>query len=182
MLGRLFGRQDDAGVATLYKALVDQARRPEFYSDHAVPDTLDGRFDMILLHAFVVLHRFRGEAAEAKDFAQRLFDRMFADMDRNLREIGVGDLSVGHKVKAMGRAFYGRAESYQAGLADPAALAEALRRNLEGRGTVIERAVTTSVGEAALHTYGGMAAMSSLTPDKAYDLDLMKRLLRNEIT
>jgi FkbM family methyltransferase len=60
-------------------------------------------------------------------------------------------------------------------------LAEALRRNVEDRGTVVEAAVTTSLGEATLHTYGGMAAMSSLAPDEAYDLDLMERLLRNEV-
>lgn len=121
----------------LYLAVINQARLPAFYLEYGVPDTLDGRFDLIVLHAALVMRRLRaageGDAAEAKEVAQALFDLMFADMDQNLREIGVTDTSVGKRVKQMVRAFYGRAAAYEEALnAGGAGLAEALRRNLYG--------------------------------------------------
>lgn len=122
----------DEAAHALYLALVAQARQPAFFRDFGVPDTLDGRFDMVALHAFLVLHRLRGEAPAAAALGQRLFDVMFADMDQALRELGAGDLTVGRKVKTMAAAFYGRIAAYQAPLmaGDLDALAEALRRNL----------------------------------------------------
>jgi len=125
----------DGPAVALYRQIVGQARQPAFYRDHAVPDTLDGRFDMIVLHAFLVLRRLKRIAgAEAQKVSQDLFDLLFADMDSNLREIGVGDLGVGKRVKKMAQAFYGRVEAYEAGLAasDPAVLEQALTRNLYG--------------------------------------------------
>ncbi|KIL98794.1 Ubiquinol-cytochrome C chaperone [Paramagnetospirillum magnetotacticum MS-1] len=122
----------------LYVAVINQARLPDFYLRLAVPDTLDGRFDLIVLHAFLVMRRLRQVTAEeggeaARAVAQALFDLMFADMDQNLREMGVGDMSVGKRVKQMARAFYGRVAAYDEGLAaEGDALAEALRRNLYG--------------------------------------------------
>lgn len=121
----------------LYVAVINQARLPVFYTEYGVPDTLDGRFDLIVLHAALVMRRLRGiggdDAAEAKEVAQALFDLMFADMDQNLREIGVTDTSVGKRVKQMVRAFYGRATAYEEALnAGGAGLDEALRRNLYG--------------------------------------------------
>jgi cytochrome b pre-mRNA-processing protein 3 len=104
---------------------------PAFYRAAGVPDTLDGRFELIALHCFLVLHRIRGEKT-AERFGQRLFDRMFADMDRGLREMGTGDLSVGKQVKRMATGFYGRIQAYQAGLAGEEDLGAALRRNLFG--------------------------------------------------
>lgn len=115
----------------LYARIVQQARRTEFYTAHDVPDTLDGRFEMIALHTFLVLHRLKRMGAEP--LAQALFDVLFLDMDENLREMGVGDLSVGKRVKQMIRAFYGRIAAYEAGLeAAPGALEAALERNLYG--------------------------------------------------
>jgi cytochrome b pre-mRNA-processing protein 3 len=113
--------------------LVEQARRPPFYATLGVPDTVDGRFEMIALHMFLVLHRLKNESV-ADGFSQALFDTMFADMDRSLREMGVSDLSVGRHVKAMAQGLYGRMAAYEAGLAgsDDAALADALRRNVYG--------------------------------------------------
>lgn len=130
-LFRRRARPDEAAHA-LYLALVAQARQPAFFRDLGVPDTLDGRFDMVALHAFLVLHRLRGEGPAAAALGQRLFDVMFADMDQALRELGVGDLSVGKKIKAMASAFYGRIAAYQMPLeaGDRDGLAEALRRNL----------------------------------------------------
>lgn len=117
----------------LYLALVEQARRPEFYDRLSVPDTLDGRFDMIVLHAVLLIARLRATGGGGARLAQGVFDAMFADMDHNLREIGVGDLSVGRRVKAMAMGFYGRAAAYEAALAGGGgALEAALARNVYG--------------------------------------------------
>ena len=133
-LEHLFHRRHLTGPAqTLYVCVVEQARQPEFYQSAGVPDTLDGRFDMILLHAFLVLHRLKRLEGPAAALAQALCDVMFVDMDRNLREMGVGDLSVGKHVKRMIQAFQGRAAVYDASLAaGDAELEVALRRNLYG--------------------------------------------------
>lgn len=125
-------RQREQAARTLYGAIVEQARLPRFYEAWGVPDTLDGRFDMVVLHAWMVMRRLGGVEG-GKDLAQDLFDLMFADMDHNLREIGVSDLAVGGKVKAMAKAFYGRCAAYDQGLASsPADLEAALARNLYG--------------------------------------------------
>lgn len=117
--------------AQAYDRIVAQARQPGFYLDAGVPDSVDGRFDLIALHAFLVMRRLKAEAGGGTAFSQALFDHMFEDMDRNLREMGAGDLGVGRRVKAMAKAFYGRVAAYEAGLASgPRVLAEALRRNL----------------------------------------------------
>ncbi len=121
----------------LYAAAVKAARHPHFYAVLGVPDTLDGRFDLVGLHAFLLIERLRHDAEPGPQLAQAVFDAMFADMDVNLRELGVGDLSVGKRVRAMWEAFHGRAAAYGAALAtgDAAALAAALARNLwRGRG------------------------------------------------
>ena len=130
---RLFKRDPhEAQVRALYLKIVEQARRPAFYRNCGVPDSLDGRFELMVLHAFLVLHRLKGAVA-AQDFAQSLFDLLFLDMDASLREIGVGDLSVGKQVKTMAQGFYGRAAAYEEGLAaGPEQLAAALGRNLYG--------------------------------------------------
>ena len=128
-LKRLFARSEDT-AQSLYEAIVAAARRPFFYADWSVPDTLDGRFDMITLHLFLVLERLRGEGTEVEEFRQRLTDTFFADMDRSLREMGVGDLSVGKKVRKMSEAFYGRVKAYAEALQQGSGLAEALARNV----------------------------------------------------
>jgi cytochrome b pre-mRNA-processing protein 3 len=116
-----------------YSRVVEQARRPGFFIDCGVPDTLDGRFELISLHAFLYLHRLKREEQRAAALGQRFFDAMFADFDRSLREMGTGDLSVGREIKRMAEAFYGRVAAYEQGLAgDDAVLQPALRRNLFG--------------------------------------------------
>lgn len=120
-------------AAHAYGLVVEQSRRPEFYTVLGVPDTLDGRFEVICLHAFLYLHRLKAERAVAASLGQEFFDTMFADFDRSLREIGTGDLSVGRQVKRMAEAFYGRIRAYEDGLAGgDAALPSALARNLYG--------------------------------------------------
>ncbi len=133
ILRRLFRSSFDEIAALIYRRLVAQARQPVFYSAYGVPDTVDGRFEMIALHVFLLLHRLKSQEGGAADLSQALFDTMFADMDRSLREMGAGDLGVGRRVKAMAEGLYGRIAAYEAGLAaDDAALSAALRRNLFG--------------------------------------------------
>ena len=116
-----------------YRRVVGHARQPVFFTDYGVPDTLDGRFELICLHAFLYLHRLKAERPRASRLCQRFFDRMFADFDRSLRELGTGDLSVGKQVKLMTRAFYGRILAYEQGLAgNDAVLGAAVTRNLFG--------------------------------------------------
>ena len=96
----------------LYAAAVAAAREPWFYQALGVPDTLDGRFDLVALHAFLLIHRLQAAPDPGPALAQAVFDAMFSDMDNNLREIGVSDLRVGKRVRAMWEAFHGRAKAY----------------------------------------------------------------------
>lgn len=122
---------DNIDVGPLYLAVVRQARSSGFYAQLGVPDTLDGRFDMIILHTMLVMRRLRAEGKQVEDMTQALLDYMFKDMDRSLREIGVGDMSVGKHVKKMAKAFYGRAEQYEIGMdGNSEALSSALTQNL----------------------------------------------------
>jgi cytochrome b pre-mRNA-processing protein 3 len=103
-----------------------------FYADLGVPDTVDGRFDMVSLHVYLVVRRLGQLAEPGPELAQAVFDAMFSDMDVDLREDGVGDLSVGRRNRAMWEAFHGRAAACRTALAaaDDAALEEALLRNV----------------------------------------------------
>jgi cytochrome b pre-mRNA-processing protein 3 len=130
---RLRRNQHREAVERAYRRVVEQARDPAFYTEFAVPDTLDGRFELICLHAFLFLHRLRSEGPQAGRIGQYFFDEMFADLDRSLRELGVGDLSVGKHVKQMAQGFYGRIRAYQEALGDDdSVLAAALQRNVFG--------------------------------------------------
>ena len=115
----------------LYVRAVEQARQANFYAEMGVPDTVDGRFDMIALHVYLILRRLKQENAKSQATAQALFDTMFTDMDRGLREMGAGDLGVGRRVKVMAKAFYGRVAAYDKGLmSDDDSLNEAILRNI----------------------------------------------------
>jgi cytochrome b pre-mRNA-processing protein 3 len=132
--------QDAAKLA--YRRVVEQARQPGFFSDGGVPDTVDGRFELICLHAFLYLQRLKRERPGSAALAQKFFDVMFVDFDRALREMGTGDLSVSREIRHMAQSFYGRIAAYEAGLAaGDAALRPALARNLFG---------TAPAGEAQL--------------------------------
>jgi cytochrome b pre-mRNA-processing protein 3 len=138
MLRRWLGSEggDDAS-ARLYRTAVGRARDPAFYSHLAVADTPDGRFDLIALHVALLLRRLHHDRRRTDGLAQALFDHMFADMDQNLREMGVGDLGVGKRVKAMAEGFYGRLAAYDRAIAagDGEAVALALARNLYRKST-----------------------------------------------
>jgi cytochrome b pre-mRNA-processing protein 3 len=121
-------------IERLYGAIVAQARLPDFYEELAVPDTVAGRFDLIVLHVHLLFRRLAGEGADEQAMGQGVFDRFVADMDDSLREMGTGDLAVPKRVRVMGEAFYGRAATYEAALAvtEDDALAGALSRNVYG--------------------------------------------------
>jgi cytochrome b pre-mRNA-processing protein 3 len=131
MLKNLFTRTKTDQSEALYAAIVAAARQPRFYADWGVPDTMDGRFDILMLHMFLVLDRLHVEGPAAAAFAQALTDRFFASLDAALREAGVGDLTVGKKVRKMAEAFYGRVSAYQASLkVEDDTLRDALARNV----------------------------------------------------
>ena len=109
-------KPDREAVARLYEGIVAQSRSIDFYTRLSVVDSLDGRFDMLSLHVFLVMKRLKNGTSEVLSFSQALFDHMFIDMDLSLREIGVSDLSVGKQVKKMGQAFLGRAAAYDQAL------------------------------------------------------------------
>ena len=134
MIGRFIGRSraDERFARDIYETIVAQARQPELYRSLAVPDTVDGRFEMVVLHMVLLFHRLRPEGREGQDLAQRIFNLFVIDMDMSLREMGVGDLGVPKRMKDVGRSFYGRVDTYGKPLADldQSKLSEALHRNL----------------------------------------------------
>lgn len=113
MLRRLFRvTHDETAGEALYRQVLKQSRRPDFYLAGGVADTLDGRFDLLVLNVVLVLRRLKADGDVTSRLSQTLFDAMFRDLDESLREIGVGDMSIGSKVKDMAQAFYGRAAAY----------------------------------------------------------------------
>jgi cytochrome b pre-mRNA-processing protein 3 len=132
MISPLFRRSAPLGtISALYGAIVAQSRLPAFYRDYGVPDTVDGRFELIVLHLALLLDRI-GQDSALRGLGQGLFDRFCQDMDDNLREIGIGDLAVPKHMRRMGEAFYGRARVYREAGLDEAALVAALERNIYG--------------------------------------------------
>ncbi|OYX12984.1 MAG: hypothetical protein B7Z15_08885 [Rhizobiales bacterium 32-66-8] len=131
----LFRRKSPSDtIERLYGAIVAQARQPAFYMDFAVPDTVEGRFELLLLHTFLVCHRLKGASGDGQAMSQQVFDTFLDDMDRTLREMGVGDLAVPKRMKKIGQAFYGRTASYDNALVDgPGALEASLARNVYER-------------------------------------------------
>ncbi|MGA8493850.1 MAG: ubiquinol-cytochrome C chaperone family protein [Xanthobacteraceae bacterium] len=144
-------------IHALYGAIVAQARSAAFYADYRVPDTVEGRFDLIVLHLVLLLSRLDRRADAGRDFGQKLpgqklpgqkllgqkllgqkllgqelFDAFCRDLDANLREMGVGDLAVPKRMQAFAEAFYGRQAAYLAalGAADQRAFEKALARNI----------------------------------------------------
>ena len=116
----------------VYRDLVKQARTPSFYRDLGVPDTPEGRFEMIGLHVALVVRRLRLAGAPGRALAQELFDLLFADVDEGLRHIGIGDLSVGKHVKRLAGNFYARLRTLDEALdtVPGAPLAPMLRTNV----------------------------------------------------
>ena len=114
LLDRLFRPKPAlAAGRALYGVVVDQARTPALYEAFSAPDTVEGRFEIYTLHVFLLLDRLKRQGPQAADTAQALFDTYVSSLDAALREMGVGDLSVGKKMRKLGEAFYGRVKSYE---------------------------------------------------------------------
>jgi cytochrome b pre-mRNA-processing protein 3 len=118
-------------AAVLYARTAERARAPELFETCGIPDTLDGRFDALALHAALTIDRLRREP-DGEALAQAFFDAMFRHLDLTLREIGVQDLGVGRRIKIMAEGFHGRALAYREALGSGQSLAEVLRRNAYG--------------------------------------------------
>jgi cytochrome b pre-mRNA-processing protein 3 len=125
-------KQRERNIAALYGAIVTQARHPSFYTAYGVPDTVNGRFDMIVMHLALLLDRIAAERGDVRAIGQGVFDLFCSDMDDHLREMGVGDLAVPRKMRRVAEAFYGRYAAYCAAIAadDKQALEGALARNV----------------------------------------------------
>jgi cytochrome b pre-mRNA-processing protein 3 len=117
-------------IEAIYGMIVTQTREPLFYRDLGVPDTVNGRFDLLLLHLWLVLRRLQSVGAGTA-LSQALFDHFCTDMDDNLREMGVGDQTVPKRMRAFGEAFYGRTVAYDMALTEGSeAFAGAICKNI----------------------------------------------------
>ena len=125
-------RRQSLEAEKLYAAAIEVARRPVFFQQFGVQDSVDGRFDSLSLVVISIMRRLTDCGDEGREISQQLFDSMFADMDLSLREMGAGDIGVSKRVRVMAEAFLGRLEAYVTALDnnDRVALRLALGRNL----------------------------------------------------
>lgn len=146
-------------AAAVYRRTAEQSRAPELFEACGIPDTLDGRFDALALHAALMIDRLRREP-DGEAVAQAFFDAMFSHLDLTLREIGVQDLGVGRRIKIMAEGLHGRALAYREALNDgQASLIEVLRRNAYG-GRPPEDPEALSRLEAHVRRYAGRLAVA----------------------
>lgn len=134
LLSKMLNPGEPSQIADkLFARLVAQARQPDFFRELGVPDTMDGRFEMIALHAFLIFQRLKGQGDKAAAVAQMLYDNLIKDMEASLRQLGVGDAGVGKRVRALTEALHGRIKAYETALGGSQIDMEgALRRNLYG--------------------------------------------------
>lgn len=133
MILSLFRRsRNDDIIDRLYTVVVEASRQPVLYARMGVPDTFEGRFESLTLHAALLVRQLRTTEAPGPDMAQHLVDTIFRHFDRTLREMGVGDTTVPKRMKQLAEAFLGRSTAYDEAIrgAKPAALEAALRRNV----------------------------------------------------
>ena len=155
MIFKFFRRNSpETSIARLYGTIVAQARAASFYRIHGVPDTVNGRFEMVVLHLVLVLRRLEAEPPLGRELGQSLFDWFCSDMDGNLREMGVGDLAVPRRMRKIGEAFFGRQAAYTAALSsgDAQSLSAALARN------VFDAPEEAALGAPRLAAYMRLAA------------------------
>src|SRR3954452_22224766 len=141
-------------IEAIYGMIVTQAREPLFYRALAVPDTVNGRFDLLVLHLWLVLRRLKPVEGGAA-LSQALFDHFCNDMDDNLREMGVGDLTVPKRMQAFGEAFYGRTAAYDLALTEGhEALAQALCKNILNGENIEQARRLAAYAEAMMSALG----------------------------
>jgi cytochrome b pre-mRNA-processing protein 3 len=144
-------------IGAIYGMIVAQAREPRFYRELGAADTVNGRFDMLLLHLWLVLRQLKQIGESEVQLSQGLIDRFCSDMDDNLRELGISDLKVPKKMQEFGRAFYGRAAAYDKALGEGReALALALDKNIYN-GAALEQA-----RRLAVYVEAAIAALAPL--------------------
>ncbi len=165
-------RRRDRTARALYGHAVDQARLPIFYTSIGVPDTIEGRFDLLSLHVGLLCRRLARTGLAGQHLAQALFDTMFSDMEDNLREIGVSETGLGRSVKTMAKGFLGRAESYGRALDGDEDLEAVLRRNLyagaetaPGQVEAMSAYVEAAMGKLESCGYEDIAGAAGLFPD-----------------
>ena len=147
-------------IKAIYGVIVMQARDPRFYLDMGVPDTVNGRFDLLVLHLWLMLGRLKSVAGGA-ELSQALFDHFCDDMDDNLREMGVGDLTVPKRMRAFGEAFYGRTAAYDLARGEGGeALALALSKNILNGEKIAEARRLAAYAEAVI---AGLAGLDGAT-------------------
>ena len=186
ILGQSRKQAIKANAAALYRRVVKQARSPGFHEVLEVPDTIDGRFDLVVLHCFLVLRRLKEDARQTEALSQALFDAMFLNLDDSLRQMGVGDLSVGKRIKKMSSAFYGRVNAYDEPLVsgDILGLSEALSRNLF-RAEPIDERVVEAVARYVLQTWNHLQTQPAkhfclgLVDFEPLDVDLSDQEVRS---
>lgn len=150
-------RTESAAAYAIYAAAVAASRRPGLYAGLGVPDTLEGRFEMLALSLFPPLHRLLHDPGDDPDLARRVAETFVADMDAAHREMGISDTRVPKKMKLLYRAFAGRISAYRRASAEgEAALAAAIARNVfpEGapKGAAEALARQTEAASAAFRT------------------------------
>ncbi|VAW12646.1 Ubiquinol-cytochrome C chaperone [hydrothermal vent metagenome] len=157
MLRRLLGgSKDDPRPKAIYTAIMAASRQPVFYSKLGVADTLEGRFELLVLHGILLSRRFAAGGGAAKAMSQEVFDFMFADLDQALREAGVGDLAVPRRIRRMAEIYYGRARAYGVALEHDApseALLAVVERNVFGAPAGPETHFAGAQNVAALARY-----------------------------
>jgi cytochrome b pre-mRNA-processing protein 3 len=152
MLRNLFRqRPDERQGDALYALAVEQARQPAFYTSLGVADRIDARFELYTLHVLILFHRLKQDGERGEVAAQKLFDTYISSLDHTLRELGVGDVSVGKKMRKLGESLYGRMSAYEGPLRaeDVEALAASLAKNVyesaeAGTGNALARYAVTS--------------------------------------
>jgi cytochrome b pre-mRNA-processing protein 3 len=172
-LRRWLGGSPEADAShRLHARMVAQSRHPDFYASLWVPDTLDGRFDLLVLHLFLVLHRLKADDRAAARLGRAVFETTVAGFDRDFREEGIGDSGVSRRVDAMLRAVAGRLGTYGAAFAapDPRVLEAALDNNVFGTAAVPETAVQAMAryARAAARELAGQPLSKFHTGDIAF--------------
>ena len=167
MFTRLRKQPQDSAAAALYRAIVSRAREPVFYREWGVADTMDGRFDLLTLHVFLVFETLRGRGEAADALGHELADIVFTGFDEALRELGVSDFGMGRRMRKMADAFYGRVQSYGE-TKSVGELAAAVQRNLyRGRGGTADEAwgLASYMMESRTHLSRAFAALVAGKPD-----------------
>jgi cytochrome b pre-mRNA-processing protein 3 len=129
MFNRLRKPAGPSAVQDLYRAVIARSREEIFYQEWRVADTIDGRFDLLTLHAFVVFDALRGQGLAAEELGSKLANVIFTGFDEALRELGISDFGMGRRIRKMADAFYGRLHHYGLAHTEPE-LAAAVQRNL----------------------------------------------------